>query len=154
MAVAAVVVVLGPSLSVTDQPSAVSDSNATSPEYKTIIPNGKSISQLGGWKRVSPPEGEPVFAYDDTINTVPVSVSQQPLPKSLQGNNSEVAELAKKFNANTVLEAGDTDVYVGLSAKGPQSVIFAKNDLLVLIKSREKIDDAYWIEYVKSLGLD
>lgn len=118
----------------------------------TALPSGKSVEELGGWKRVSPPEADPVFAYSDTINAVPVSVSQQQLPRSLGGNTANhVAEMAKQFNANTILDAGGTDVYIGTSAKGPQSVIFTKNDVLILIKSQEKIDNPYWIEYIRSL---
>ena len=47
-------------------------------EYQTVVPKDKSIQQLGGWQRVSPPNATPVFAYGDTIDGVKISVSQQP----------------------------------------------------------------------------
>lgn len=123
-------------------------------EYQTVLPESKSISQLGGWKRVSPPDSEPVYAYSDKIGDTPISVSQQPLPESFKkgGIDNQVADLAKKFNATTTFDADTTTAYIGTSAKGPQSVIFTKNSLLILIKSQAKIDDTAWVRYVKSLN--
>lgn len=129
------------------------NSQAKLPDFHTVLPGTKSINELGGWERISPPEKDPVFAYVDTIGDVPVSISQQPLPASFRNDvNGQVAELAKKFNATTKINAGGTTVYVGTSAKGPQSAILTKNDVLILIKSQSKIDDAAWAEYVKSLS--
>lgn len=128
------------------------NSAVTAPHYQTVLPAGKTIRALGGWKRVSPPEKEPVFAYTDAIAGVAVSVSQQPLPKSFKdATDSQVAELAAKFNATDKIDAGDTKAYIGTSAKGPQSVIFAKKRVLVLIKSAKKISDTAWAQYIASL---
>ncbi len=141
-------------VSLTSKPGQASGSNKTvkAPEYATVAPAGKSIQDLGGWKRVSPPENDPVFAYEDSVDTVGISVSQQPLPKSFTGKvDSQVAELAKKFNATDKVDADGTAVYIGTSAKGPQSVILTKSNLLILIKSQKQISDASWIAYVKSL---
>jgi len=122
------------------------------PEYQTVLPGGKSADELGGWKRVSPPEKDPVFAYADEVSGIPISVSQQPLPNSFKTDTaSHVADLAKAYNATTKITAGDTTVYIGTSAKGPQSVILTKKNLLILIKSQKTIDNVAWEEYVKSL---
>jgi len=122
------------------------------PSYTTMLPKGKSVESLGGWKRVSPPGKDPVFAFSDSIDSVPISVSEQPLPQSFKNDTSgQVAELAQKFSATDKLDAGSMTVYIGTSSKGPQSVIFAKNNLLVLIKSEKKIEDASWTTYVQSL---
>lgn len=120
-------------------------------EYQTVIPDGKSIGELGGWKRVSPAKSDPVFAYNDTLDGVAINVSQQPLPKSFKGGD-QIADLAKRFNATTKIDANGTTVYVGTSAKGPQSAILSKNDLLILIKSQNKIDDKSWAKYARSLN--
>lgn len=128
-------------------------SRAKLPEFQAVLPGTTSISELGGWRRISPPQKEPVFAYADTIGDIPISISQQALPASFQSDVSgQVAEMAKKFNATTKIDAGDTKVYVGTSVKGPQSAILTKNGLLILIKSQSKVDDAAWAEYVKSLN--
>lgn len=123
-------------------------------EYQTVLPESKSITQLGGWKRVSPPDSEPVYAYTDRLDDTAISVSQQPLPESFKqgGVDSQVADLAKKFNATTSFDAGTTTAYIGTSAKGPQSVIFTKNSLLILIKSQANIKEDSWVRYVKSLN--
>lgn len=121
-------------------------------EKHRIIPEGKKIAELGGWQRVSPETSDPVYAYTDSIDNVLVSVSQQSLPESFKGNSGDAtAELAKKFNATNKQTAGDTTFYVGTSAKGPQSTIFTKSNLLILIKSKSKISDKSWATYIQSL---
>lgn len=125
---------------------------ASQPGYQTVLPKDSSIKQLGGWKRISPPGNDPVFAYADQIDSVPISVSQQPLPTSFRSDTAnQVAELAKKFNATNKIDAGHTAVYIGTSAKGPQSIIFTKNNLLILIRSQNKIADTSWARYAESL---
>lgn len=132
---------------------ALTKNGIDTPSYATITPNGSPVSELGGWKRVSPSDSNPVFAYTDSIDGVSVSVSQQPLPSSFKDNqSSKVAELAKSYNASNKLDADGTSVYIGDSAKGPQSVIFTKNDLLVLIKSQQRVSNESWVRYIKSLN--
>jgi len=140
---------------VTKKPDNSTTQNKTTetPKYRTVLPNNKSTDELGGWTRVSPPNNDPVYAYADKINNTPISVSQQPLPESFKDNvDGQLAELAKKFNATTKIDASNTSIYVGTSAKGPQSAIFTKDELLILIKSKNKIDDTAWIKYVESLN--
>ncbi|MFZ1301224.1 MAG: hypothetical protein WAQ27_01425 [Candidatus Microsaccharimonas sp.] len=132
--------------------SADSSGTAQKPAFQPVLPLGKSIEELGGWERVSPPENDPVYAFTDSINGVSINVSQQELPKTFVGNvDSKVAEVAKNYNATTEFKAGDTKVYIGTSAQGPQSVIFIKDNLLVLIKSQKKIEQDAWKEYIQSL---
>ena len=120
--------------------------------FDTIVPTGKSIEQLGGWQRVSPEETAPVYAYTDTVEGVSITVSQQDIPNSFGTNtNSKVAELAKNFNATNTLNVGGLTVYIGTSAKGPQSLIFTKDKTLVLIKSDEEISGSAWTAYIESL---
>jgi hypothetical protein len=122
------------------------------PEFETVSPKNKSVNSIGGWSRISPPASDPVYAYTDTIDGISISVSEQPLPTSFKGNEStQVAELAKKFFATDTIDADGTKVYIGTSAKGPQSVIFTKDSLLILIKSEQKVNDAAWASYINSL---
>lgn len=118
---------------------------AQAPTYKTVLPKEKSVTELGGWKRVSPPGKEAVFAYADTLDGVPISVSQQPMPKV------DIGEIAQKFNATNKIDAGGLAVYIGTSSKGPQSVILTKNNVLILIKSEKKIEDTSWAAYAQTL---
>lgn len=127
--------------------------DASDPSFQTILPAGQSITSLGGWHRVTPPGEDPVFAYSDTIDSVPVSVSEQPVPDTFKRDiPSAIADLAKQYNATVKLKAGDTVVYVGTSAKGPQSTILTKHSLLILIKSKSQIDNGSWTDYVNSLN--
>lgn len=135
-----------------NKPAVTSKQNTVDPGEDVVLPSGKKIDDLGGWQRVSPPENEPVFSYADKIGDVQIKVSQQKLPKEFSNNPQEkVEELAKGFNASSKIEAGNIIAYIGTNAKGPQSVILTKNDLLISIVSASTIDDADWSAYIKSL---
>lgn len=123
------------------------------PDYPTIIPAGKSIDDLGGWTRISPPEREPVYAYVDKINSVPISVSQQPLPASFKSDPStKVRDLALSQGADKTLQVDSNKIYVGTSKNGPQSIIYHTDTLLILIKSSDKVEDDEWKKYIQSLS--
>jgi hypothetical protein len=127
--------------------------NNKQPQYTTVTPSGKDIQDLGGWKRVSPQDRNPVFAFADKIGDVPINVSQQPLPDSFKSAKDEkVKEVALGFNASDKIVADGTTIYIGSSSDGPQSVIASKGDLLILIKSTSKIENNAWGEYIKSLN--
>lgn len=122
------------------------------PNYKTLLPAGKTIIQLGGWTRVSPSNSNPVYAFVDKIGDIPINVSQQPLPDNFKSDtNEQIASLAADFRAEEKITIGSTTVYLGTSAKGPQSAIFTKNNLLILIKSSVKINNDKWSSYINSL---
>lgn len=122
------------------------------PDYKTVLPAGKDIKDLGGWTLVSPPNRDPAYAYIDKIGNTQINVSQQLLPDSLKPDTAEkVEQLAKGFGANEKVTVDGITVHIGTSEKGPQSVIFSKNDLLILIKSSVRIDSNEWAKYVNSL---
>lgn len=127
--------------------------DAQEPQFDAVLPQGKNIEDLGGWVRVSPADKAPVFAYVDRVGDVQLNVSQQLLPESLRVNTSKrIAELAEGFAANEKLIADDgTEAYIGTSIRGPQSVILAKNGLLILIKSSSKLTNDQWIEYIRLL---
>lgn len=130
----------------------IQDLAAKKPQYKTILPSGKTIEELGGWQRISPNDRSAVFTYIDTIDNVQVNVSEQPLPEEFQEDTAaQIEQLAKGFKADEKVTVGSTEVYIGTSVDGPQSVIFAKNDLLILIKSVSKIESTSWASYVNSL---
>src|SRR5690606_16113848 len=114
------------------------------PSFETVQPDGKTVNQVGGWSLVSPENSAPVYAYTDMIDGVKITVSEQVLPREFQDNTpGKVEELAKQFNATTKLEGSESQIfYLGTSAKGPQSVILAKNNLLILIKSDKNIADS------------
>lgn len=125
----------------------------TTPDFETLLPEGKTIESLGGWTRVSPPDRNPVFAFVDTVGQDKITVSQQPLPSGFSNNpDKDVKELALNFNAKERVVADDATIYfIGTSAKGPQSVILAKQNNLILIKSSVKINNKTWSAYIATL---
>lgn len=126
--------------------------DGTSPEFRALLPANTSINDLGGWSKQTPPNGEAYYVFLDSINAMTIRVSQQELPESMQKNTAtSIAELAKAYNANRTLNAGGTSVFIGINTKGQQSVIFTRNDLLVLIVSEQTIPDDAWIDYIENL---
>lgn len=120
-----------------------------SPSYKTLLPLGRDIADLGGWIR---PGDKTVYIYIDRIGGVAINVSQQPLPDNFVDDPyKELEDLATSENATQKITVGNSNVYIGTSAKGPQSILFIKNNLLILIKSASKIDNDQWAKYINSL---
>lgn len=141
-------------LSSTSKNTTSTDSTQVSntPPFNALLPEGKSIESLGGWQKLTPPESEPTYVFLDSVDGVTVNVSQQTLPNSLKGNTeSGIAAVAKGYNADRTLDTGATSAYIGNSVKGPQSIIFSKNGILVLIVSESQLDDARWVTYLESL---
>jgi len=132
--------------------ASTANNSLVTPDFQAILPRNISIAKLGGWQKLTPPDGTPVYVYTDSIDGVGVSVSQQPLPASLKDSTgAKVAEVAKGYSATKSMYADTTKVYIGTNADGPQSVIFSKNNLLILIKSRAVIKDDSWTTYIHSL---
>lgn len=122
------------------------------PGFQTILPTGKTATDLGGWTRVSPPSSEPAYAYTDKIDGNSIIVSQQQLPEDFKSDTAEqVRELAEGFNAKEKININDNTIYIGTASNGVQSVIFTKNNLLILIKSYNNISENSWIKYIESM---
>lgn len=144
----------------TKQPSTSRSSNTkkstpsvdTTPRFATVLPENKTIEQLGGWTRVSPATSDPVFAYKDTLDGTELIVSQQPLPEGFEQDiDIKLEELATSLNATEHLPIAGGTAYIGNSIKGPQTIIATKNGLLILIKSPLKHSNDAWTGYLASL---
>jgi hypothetical protein len=136
------------------QPTAVAPAELPreTPKFATVLPEGKDINALGGWTRVSPPSSDPVYAYVDKIGSVQINVSEQPLPEDFKDDTAnKVAEVAKNFNATDKVTTNLGIIYIGNSVKGPQSVITAHGDLLILIKSVAPLTHDQWAAYISTL---
>jgi hypothetical protein len=122
------------------------------PDFKTVLPSGSSIDQLGGWTRVSPEQSAPVYAFNDKIGSVTVIVSQQALPDALRSDtSSKVKALASTYGPPERIMAGTTEVFISRSQSGPASVALTKSNLLIFIKTNDTISDTDLITYIKSL---
>lgn len=123
------------------------------PTYSTILPSGKSSTELGGWTRISPPTSNAVYAYVDKIGTVQISVSEQPLPDSFKNNiEIQVQQLAEAQGASEKITVGALTVHLGTYDKNTQRAIFSKNNLLILITSTGTITNNDWANYINSLN--
>ena len=132
--------------------SSRADETTSKPNFSPVLPKGETIESLDDWQKLTSPNGDAFYVYIDTISGVTVNVSQQVLPGKFKNDlTNQMIETARAYNATTKLDAEGTTIYVGSSAEGPQSVLFSKNGLLVLMKSWASIPDAEWIAYVKSL---
>lgn len=128
------------------------DKSAEVPFFETLIPQGKTIEQLGGWTRTSPPDKNAVFAYIDFIEKNRVVVGQQPLPEDFKEDTEDQLEhLAKTYKSTEKININGITVFINTSAKGPQSVLFVKKGLLVNIRSSITIKEDSWLDYINSL---
>jgi hypothetical protein len=119
------------------------------PNFSVLSPNGKSINDLGGWIRS---DKRPLFVYLDKVDGIQINVSQQPLPSDFKNDTAnQVNQLAEAYNASAKITVGGVLVHIGTSKKGVQSVIFNKNNLLVLIVSNDQIKNDQWANYINSL---
>lgn len=135
-----------------DNSYTATDLKKSSPDYSTVTPAKKDVDSLGGWTLISPPNSDPVYAYTDKIGEASIIVSEQLLPEDIKEDVAGgIAQLARSFNANEKITIGKTIVYIGTSSDGPQSVIFSKNNLLILIKSTKKINSDLWASYINSM---
>lgn len=123
------------------------------PNYTTILPENKTINSLGGWQRISPPDKEPVYAFSDKVSDTAIIVTEQPITSTASFVNNPETYVK---NIKDVYEKHVTDnstvFYVGTSTKGPQSVAFSKENLLILIKSEGKLSTKEWANYIQSLS--
>lgn len=124
-----------------------------SPNYTTILPENKTINSLGGWQRISPPDKEPVYAFSDKIADTAIIVTEQPIKSTASFvNNPETYVKNIKDIYEKHITDSSTVFYVGTSTKGPQSVAFSKENLLILIKSERKLTTEQWASYIQSLS--
>jgi hypothetical protein len=152
LAVAAVtgVVVLVVHPSKKDTKGTLGATSEAKPDFKPVLPNGK-VDSTGSGKVAFDPTHD-VVSFTDKIGGVDVTVSEQPLPATFKNDpEGQVATLAKNLNANEVINESNPKAYLGRSIKGPQTVLFTKNNLLVFIYAPGALDKAALAEYITLL---
>lgn len=123
------------------------------PDFSTVLPKGRTIEDLGGWGRISPPDKDAVYAYSDMMGGAHIVVSQQLLPADFKADlSAKISQVARQFSASKkVPGVTGPAAYVGTATNGAQSVVTSKNDLLILIRSNAVIGDQAWADYIQSL---
>lgn len=153
IAIIAAIIVIGAIITVvvianSRQEITQSEPDKNAPTFDAALPSGKTIVDLGGWRRLDPPNGDVFYVFTDSIKNVSINVSQQPMPDSFNGS---VDTVARDYSATETFDANGIKVYIGANVNGQQSVIFTKNDLLILIVSQGKIENDAWKQYISSL---
>ncbi len=120
-------------------------------DFKPLLPNGKT-DETTAYKTAVDGQNRPIYTFTDKIGATDLTVTEQPLPESLKGDtDTKLATMAKDLYLTDVINASNPKAYMGTSVRGPQTVIFTKNGLLVFIQSQAKIDKDQWSEYVTRL---
>jgi hypothetical protein len=121
-----------------------------SPTFDTLVPNDDAKLTTSG--NVAFNKEKQVASFTDTIDEVPITVSQQALPERFQKNpKDELAKFAEDLNAREKIEVGNVTAYSGVSEKGPQTIVLIKNQVLLFITADKKLPQAQLIGYIDSL---
>lgn len=122
------------------------------PEFALLMPQGRKFDEVDVL-RVSPAGNEPVYVFLDTLEGVPIKVSEQKVPKTFDYNRPvELERVAKDFQATNIIQIDGDKIYHGLNEKTDvQSLVFIKSELLVTISSSKRLPDDTWTGYILSL---
>lgn len=118
------------------------------PDFHALTPPDKKVT----WSRLEPPNSSSFYAFSDTIQGVTIRVSEQPLPDNLKDDpTTQLAQLARSYNANRTITANGSTVYIGATLKGQQSLLFTHGSLLIMITSDATLNDKQWTDYITAL---
>lgn len=135
--------------SLDDSANGVLSEQSAKPDFAYSVPKGDETEASGA---VRYDADKKVVNFEDSIGGVNIVVSQQPLPEAFKDDtDNRVKKMAEDFAATEVISTSNPTAYLGNDIKGPQTVIFAKKDLLVFIQSAKKIDNHDWAEYITNL---
>lgn len=139
-------------VSTTGQTNEQIDIPEEAPKYKILYPGTKDSNTVGRIVRITPPNQSPAYTYVDNLGGIQINVTQQELPDSFKTDQEgQLDKLAKANNQNEIIQVDSIKVYSGQSTKGAQSITFIKGNLLIFIKSGNKISDEAWVAYISAL---
>lgn len=148
VAVTGVLLTTGGNKADKDNPAVLSESKQQA-DFAYSLPKG-SLEETDGEVRYD--TQRKVVNFRDSIGGVAITISQQPLPEGFkEDTQNKVKGLAADFSATKEITTANPTAYLGTSAKGPQTVIFSKKNLLVFIQSTKMIDEHDWAEYITNL---
>lgn len=117
-----------------------------------LLPAGKSIGFFGGWFSSNIAKIGNVYNFKEKIDGVVIVVGQQSLASQTGSDPGTTAqEVADYFSAKNMVSANGYPIYIGTSGQRTQTVIFEKDDTLVLIVSGGVLPDYIWTAYANSL---
>lgn len=123
------------------------------PSYKILYPGGDEARYINTVRRKSPDGQPPAYGFNDTVGGIGLNVNQQKLPDSFLADTAgSVDKMAREFQATNSVSIGEDKVYYGWSEKsGVQSIILAKNKLLLLIRAERQLTEQQIVEYIRTL---
>lgn len=127
-------------------------SQTQAPPFSALLPQGKTDKALNG-KTITAPGGEQTYQFSDIVDGIAINVSEQKLPASFSsdGSNGALKKFAEGFNATAMLTVDGVTVYTGTSAQGPEWAIFARKDLLIIIRATSTLSDTSWKHYISAM---
>jgi len=115
-------------------------------DFTLLLPSGVALDQLDVG-RVSPPDAElPAFAYIHELGESKLNITQQ-----LVDNDFNIKTVATAYNATDTISVDGAVLYHGYAEDGVQSVIFQKEQVLVLIRSSRLLSDEVWASFYTEL---
>lgn len=131
--------------------ASTSDGRSKSADYKALLPGGDEANTSSG-KAAYEPEKQ-VTSFSDKIGENSIVVSEQPLPPDFKDNpDGRVEIFAKNNNFNELLQIESGRAHLGTSIKGPQSVVFQRDGVMVFLRSEKKIMNTDWVRYINNLS--
>lgn len=107
------------------------------PKFSIIKPQGREIPK----EKIIYDSKRNFTKFDDEINGVPITVSQQPMPDAFKADpKAGAAKIAKNFGTTDSFMFDDIELNYGQDEKGPQTMIFTKKDLLIFIMTSQQVD--------------
>jgi len=130
----------------TSEEQAISDQKPSVAQFKVFMPSDVNSTQA----RYD--QDKQISSYQDTINGVNLTITQQALPEKFKTNTAEeIKSFATAQNFKDSLSVDKGVAYVGMSAFGPQSVVYQKDQTLIFIQSVKKIPNSTWVKYLNGL---
>jgi hypothetical protein len=124
----------------------------TKPSFAPIAPSTKpSLAEVGN-QGTSFDGTRDSYSYSDTIENVPLIVSQQPLPSKFSNAAKAVSTAAQAIGARQTITTKSTVAYMATSSKTTnQSLVFSLKGLLIFIQSDFPHSADDWKNYINSL---
>lgn len=125
------------------------------PEFKSYTPSSKQIEDLGGWRKLTPPNknSKPAYVFLDSLSGVNFRVTQQEIPASIRNDPQKgLGEISQAQTGTrpVPMEDGST-LYISTTDNGSQSMLVIKGEVLISITSSGILSDDQWKQYITEL---
>lgn len=93
-----------------------------------------------------------VFSFNDRHNGIPLTISQQSVPKGVESNTDELLRIARHINAENTVDTDKGDVYIASDEDSDrQTAVFGTDEVMVFIHSSRTLTFKEWQSYIENL---